>query len=120
MDVTRKRAEALTGFEIRCAKAVRPHRGFTCAAYDGEKLVAEHSHADLGLALAALVSTIYRLNSERAFERHGWRCARCGRSYALQIHHRRFRSHGGSHRPENLEPVCWLCHERIHKSERSE
>jgi 5-methylcytosine-specific restriction endonuclease McrA len=32
----------------------------------------------------------------------------------LQIHHRKFRSRGGTHRPENLEPVCWECHRRIH------
>jgi hypothetical protein len=117
--MTRKRAEALTGCKIRCTEIGRPFRRFTCAAYDGEHLVAEEVHADQGLALAALVRAIYRRNREQVMERNGWRCARCGRMYQLQIHHRRFRSHGGTHRPENLEPVCWPCHGQIHRSERS-
>lgn len=117
--MTRRRAEALTGYEIRCAEVGRPVRQFRCAAYDGEHLVAEQAHADLGMALAALVDAIYRRNREQVMERYGWRCARCGRTAALQIHHRRFRSHGGTHRVENLEPVCWPCHGGIHKHERS-
>ena len=117
--MNRRRAEALTGYEIRCAKAAPSRRGFICAAYQGETLVAEYSHADRSLALTGLVTGIYRQNSQRVFEHYGWRCARCGRRAALQIHHRRFRSHGGSHQMENLEPVCWPCHDRIHKFERS-
>jgi 5-methylcytosine-specific restriction endonuclease McrA len=117
--LTRRRAEALTGYEIRYAAIGHPPRRFTCAAYDGERLVAEQTHADLGMALAALVKAIYRRNGEQVMERHGWRCARCGRTSGLQIHHRRFRSHGGTHRMENLEPLCWPCHGGIHKHERS-
>jgi hypothetical protein len=52
-------------------------------------------------------------------KQHDWRCARCRRPCRLQIHHRRYRSHGGTHRVENLEPVCWDCHKIIHKLERS-
>ena len=94
--MTRRRAEALTGCEIRCAEVGRPVRQFRCAAYDGEHLVAEQAHADLGMALAALVNAIYRRNREQVMERHG-----------------------GTHRVENLEPVCWPCHGGIHKHERS-
>jgi hypothetical protein len=117
--VTKRRAEALTGYEIRCAEIGRPVRRFVCAAYDGDMLVAEEAHADQGLALAALVRAVYRRNREQVMEHSGWRCARCGGTSWLQVHHRRFRSHGGTYQPENLEPVCWPCHRRIHRSERS-
>jgi uncharacterized protein YjcR len=48
-----------------------------------------------------------------------WRCSRCRKTKRLQIHHRQYRSHGGTHRIENLEPVCSDCHRLIHKLERS-
>jgi 5-methylcytosine-specific restriction endonuclease McrA len=47
-------------------------------------------------------------------------CARCQFRRPLQIHHRKYRSHGGTHQVENLEPVCWDCHRLIHETERSE
>jgi 5-methylcytosine-specific restriction endonuclease McrA len=53
-------------------------------------------------------------------EQHGWRCARCRASRHLEIHHRKYRSHGGTHRIENLEPVCRDCHKLIHRQERSQ
>jgi 5-methylcytosine-specific restriction endonuclease McrA len=62
---------------------------------------------------------VYKHNSLEALEINGWGCARCRSSRRLQIHHRRFRSQGGTHRLENLEPVCWDCHKVIHQLERS-
>jgi hypothetical protein len=117
--VTKKRAEALTGYEIRCAEIGPPVRRFVCAAYEGAMLVAEEAHADQGLALDALVRAVYRRNREQVMVHSGGRCARCGGTSWLQVHHRRFRSHGGTHQPENLEPVCGPGHRRIHRSERS-
>src|SRR5437868_14932520 len=71
------------------------------------------------IALTLLVNRVYQIHSRRVLAQYGWRCARCGRTYLLQIHHRQFRSHGGTHRPENLEPVCGHCHRLIHGHERS-
>jgi HNH endonuclease len=47
------------------------------------------------------------------------RCEWCGRPAALQLHHRLFRSRGGSHGPENLVALCGSgnhtgCHGRAH------
>jgi hypothetical protein len=50
------------------------------------------------MALQALVSGVYFFNSRNAMEQHGWRCARCRSSRRLEIHHRKYRSHGGTHR----------------------
>ena len=50
-----------------------------------------------------------------ALESHGWRCVACGKFLPLQLHHIRFRSHGGGDEPSNLEPRCAACHDRIHR-----
>jgi hypothetical protein len=55
-----------------------------------------------------LVAIVYQLHSHQVLDQHGWTCASCGRSQPLQIHRRKFRSHGGTNRPENLEPVYWV------------
>jgi 5-methylcytosine-specific restriction endonuclease McrA len=108
----------LTGYEVRRIGA--EGSGFLYGAFEADRLVAEAFHKDERRALALLVTQIYRMHGELVCQMHDWRCARCRRPRGLQIHHRRFRSHGGTHRPENLEPVCWECHDRIHRSERSQ
>jgi 5-methylcytosine-specific restriction endonuclease McrA len=115
--VTKRRAEVLTGYEIR----PMPNRDgvFCYGAFFADELVAQTRHRKEGLALTLLVNLIYRLHSRQVLDQHGWRCARCGRAYLLQIHHRKFRSHGGTHRLENLEPVCRECHRLIHTHERT-
>jgi len=115
--MTRKRAERLTGYEIRELSTGRSK--VTLGAFEGSQLIMKSSGAIDWIALEGLVNGIYRMHSRIAIERHGWRCARCRRSRPLQIHHRRYRSHGGTHRVENLEPVCWDCHRLIHRQERS-
>jgi len=115
--VTKRRAEALTGYEIR--RMSHGSSAFCYGAYSGEKLMAEAQHRKERIALTLLVRRVYQIHSRRVLEQCGWRCVRCGRTYLLQIHHRQFRSHGGTHRPENLEPVCGLCHRLIHAQERS-
>jgi hypothetical protein len=37
-------------------------------------------------------------------KKHGWRCGRSRGARRLEIHHRRYRSHGGSYQSDNLEP----------------
>ncbi len=75
------------------------------AAFDGEELVAKAVGQVDFLALGVLVQRVYMLHSRMVMEQHDWRCARCRASRRLEIHHRRHRSHGGTHRIENLEPV---------------
>jgi 5-methylcytosine-specific restriction endonuclease McrA len=115
--MTRRRAEQLTGYEIRPLQLNEP--GYRFGAFAGDELIAERSHADERLALKRLVDTLYAIHCAIVLERHRWQCVRCGCSWCLEIHHRTFRSHGGTHRPENLEPVCRECHGRIHRYERS-
>ena len=115
--MTKRRAERLTGYEIR---ERAPDRGFVVmGAFAGGKLVLKgFGRADF-LALGALVRRVLMLHSHKAMEQHDWRCARCRSPKRLEIHHREFRSHGGTHRIENLEPVCRDCHKLIHRTERS-
>ena len=115
--MTKRRAERLTGYEIR---ELPGERGLvTGGAFEGERLVVKAvGRADF-VSYQALVNGVYLINSRKAMERHGWRCARCQGARKLEIHHRDYRSHGGSHRIENLEPVCRDCHKLIHRTERS-
>jgi hypothetical protein len=98
--MTKRRAERLTGYEIR---ELPPERGLLTA--DGEKLMVKAVGPVDFIALQALVNGVYFFNSRKAMEQHGWRCARCHSSRKLEIYHRKYRSHGGTHRVENLEPV---------------
>ena len=115
--MTQRRAERLTGYEVR--RASIGDGKITYRAFCGQEVVAEGTHLIDTLALEILVREVYRLNSREALKRHDWRCARCRRMRRLQIHHRRYRSHGGTHQVENLEPVCADCHKNIHRLERS-
>ena len=116
--MTKRRAEVLTGCEIR--RISDAGSGFCYGAFFGEELTAEARHRKESIALTLLVHQVYQIHSRQVLEKCGWRCARCGRNYLLQIHHRRFRSHGGTHRPENLEAVCGNCHRLIHSRERTQ
>jgi HNH endonuclease len=115
--LTIKRAERLTGYEIRELSA-GPQQ-VTLGAFDDEELVVKASGRVEWTALKALVHFVYLLHSRVTMERHDWRCARCRSRRQLHIHHRRYRSHGGTHEVENLEPVCWDCHRVIHETEHS-
>lgn len=41
-------------------------------------------------------------------------CDRCGTSRNVQMHHRKYRSRGGSDDPKNLVPLCRVCHFDVH------
>lgn len=63
---------------------------------------------------AKATKTIPRASTRAMFEKHGEQCCyvdpvtgeRCGSRVFLQRNHRRMRVHGGTHEPENLEPLC--------------
>jgi 5-methylcytosine-specific restriction endonuclease McrA len=115
--LTIKRAEHLTGYQIRQLSCQKGQVRF--GAFDGEEVVAQASGRVEWIALKALVQRVYLLHSRITMQRHEWRCARCRSRRPLQIHHRKYRSHGGTHQVDNLEPVCWDCHRVIHELERS-
>ena len=112
-----KRAERLTGYEVRRVKA--PSGKVAFGAFRDDQLMADATHKIDELALDLLVRKVYQIHSAEALHQHGWRCARCHGSKRLQIHHRRYRSHGGTHQVDNLEPLCWDCHKVVHRLERS-
>src|ERR1700693_188688 len=115
--MTIKRAERMTGYEIR---KLADERGLiTFGAFNDGELVTKASGRVGWMALRIVVERVYKLHSRMAMQRAGWRCARCKSSRRLQPHHRKYRSHGGTHRVDNLEPVCWDCHRIIHELERS-
>ena len=115
--MTKKRAERLTGYEIRELAA---ERGLVVVgAFEGNKLVAKAAGRADFMAFQVLVERALLLHSRQAMEKHDWCCARCRSGRRLEIHHRKYRSHGGTHRVENLEPVCRDCHKLIHRTERS-
>jgi 5-methylcytosine-specific restriction endonuclease McrA len=118
MAMTKKRAERLTGYEVRPLSGHGDRIRF--GAFEGKELITEAAGVVDWLALESLVEQVYRIHSRRVLEENWWRCARCKRVRRLHIHHRRYRSHGGTHRMENLEPVCWDCHRVIHQIERSQ
>ena len=117
--MTKTRAERLTGCEVRRLEEAGAGDRVRYGAFHGDALIAEAAHLTDDHALQILVRQIYTIHSLEVLKRHDSRCARCRRFKRLQIHHRKFRSHGGRHRIENLEPVCWDCHKLIHKLERS-
>jgi hypothetical protein len=116
--LTIKRAERLTGYEIRELPFERGQ--VTLGAFDGTALIEKASGRVEWMALRTLVQRVYLLHSRISIQRYDGRCARCRSRRPLQIHHRKYRSHGGTHQVDNLEPVCWDCHRVIHELERSQ
>lgn len=117
--MTKKGAERLTGYEIRQLDYSGRESSIVYGAFVGDELIAQAGNVTDDLALQVLVRELYRLHSLKVLEQYDGRCARCRRVERLEIHHRKYRSHGGTHRLENLEPVCWDCHHLIHTRERS-
>jgi HNH endonuclease len=114
-----RKAERMTGYEVRRLEESRSE-WVAVGAFDGDRLVAQAESRFEELALRALVRAVYQIHCREALERSGWCCARCKSRRRLQIHHRQYRSHGGTHAAGNLEAVCWLCHTIIHKYEKSQ
>jgi group II intron reverse transcriptase/maturase len=62
---------------------------------------------------------IYSSNRHLAFDRDGWKCARCGSRETLQAHHIQRVPRGMVfdpkvvHRVENLQTLCAKCHSRL-------
>lgn len=53
-----------------------------------------------------------------AMRRVGYLCQRCKKARATQVHHLRYPPWGTFDVVENLQPVCYSCHCRIHNKEK--
>jgi 5-methylcytosine-specific restriction endonuclease McrA len=53
----------------------------------------------------------------RMIEEFGSVCIICGNPY-IDVHHVKFRSHGGRGKWRNLAPLCRVCHERLHRDRK--
>lgn len=69
---------------------------------------------DASRAEQQLVEAVYRNRCNRVLANYGYRCARCGKLGALEVHHKKHRSKGRDDRMENLIPLCNACHRREH------
>ena len=47
-------------------------------------------------------------------------CQKCGRTIGLEVHHIKPQSEGGNDEIENLQVLCGICHNEIHKYNRGE
>jgi 5-methylcytosine-specific restriction endonuclease McrA len=56
----------------------------------------------------------YRELHQQVLRRDGWRCQVCGSMQNLEVHHLRFRSHGGDDSEQNLITLCAQCHSEAH------
>ncbi len=59
--------------------------------------------------------------------RYGYRCSHCGWSHSewnpsdprhLELHHKQHHAKGGKNTEGNLEALCTLCHDKVHKKEK--
>ncbi len=116
--MTKKQAERLTGYEVR--RIDRNDGNLWVGAFDGSQMMAAAKHRTESAAIRFLVQVVYGMHSRTVLKNHDWRCARCGSGGRLHVHHKQFRSHGGTHQVENLEPVCVDCHRAIHARELPE
>jgi 5-methylcytosine-specific restriction endonuclease McrA len=57
---------------------------------------------------------LYERLRQQVLDRDGWRCQLCGAMSNLEVQHKEFRSHSGSHSEENLITVCAACHAALH------
>ena len=49
-------------------------------------------------------------------DRDGWRCRKCGRAGALEVHHVKPLQDGGEpYDPANLQTLCRTCHTDTHR-----
>jgi hypothetical protein len=119
-----RRRKFCTGTELargRAAAGCRARRKMPCSAAHGSSGRLGRDKNAIRAELKIEPKSPYcrpSIRSHQALKR--WRCARCKKRRGLQIHHRRYRSHDGTHEIQNLEPVCWHCHRLIHECERSE
>lgn len=58
----------------------------------------------------------YEKLKQQILRRDGWRCQSCGGMSNLEVHHKQFRSRGGTDTEQNLITLCVACHRKVHDS----
>ena len=56
----------------------------------------------------------YEQVRKQVLHRDGWKCQCCGSRSNLEVHHKEFRSQGGSDSEQNLITLCLKCHANCH------
>lgn len=115
--LTRKKAERITKLTVTTAAYDSPgNPEWLALGKDGEgDVLASGNGATEGKALNDLVEDNWRRVKRLVLDRDKWECVHCGSRSNLQVHHKKFRSHGRVDDPIVLESCCPACHERIHK-----
>lgn len=107
--------ERVTGLEITVFHGTQ--QPFVALGYlngNGAHPAAFGSGQTVELALQELRENRLRAVILEATQRQHFRCAGCDKVLPLQGHHIKFRSHGGTDVPENIEAVCAKCHHKRH------
>ncbi len=117
--MTRRKAEEITGYQIRPVAPRDEHNKFHFGAYDekNQLLITADNHTE-EIALATLVEAVYKMHSNEVLQNHGYRCAFCGSPGRLETDHIVPRSKGRDDRKSNLRPLCPSCHRRRHIARR--
>ena len=112
--MTKAKAESITGTEIReIPRHGKVGNAVTLAAFlDGVEII-RRTESGVAATLSALVDTLYRRESRKAFEQQGWRCFVCGALTPLQADHIKPRARGRCDQRFNLRGVCAGDHQRI-------
>lgn len=62
----------------------------------------------------------WKKNKALAMKRAAWHCEQCGTDRAIQVHHVKPRSDGGTDDLDNLKVLCATCHDVAHRNLRRE
>ncbi len=105
--MTIKSAERITGLTI----TLHPDQLYCGKGEDGEFWVHARDDKD---AAHRIVDLHWKDICKLVARRQDFRCLYCNGLKPLSYHHRKFRSHGRSDRPENIVGACRVCHDREH------
>ena len=69
--------------------------------------------------MSTVRSSKFYSNREKLLKQHKC-CEKCGRTIGLEVHHKIPVIEGGSDELDNLQVLCDICHDDIHKYNRSD
>jgi hypothetical protein len=117
--MTQQRAERIMELEIRNILNIEGVKVHRWGAFNGQLMLAYVEGYNKSKAMDQLVAVVYRIRSQECLRRAGWKCELCGKTgVPLQVHHKKFRSHGRKDTLENLVACDADCHEREHRMPR--
>lgn len=107
-------AARMTGYLVLRVDAGSPSQYQFVAAWEDGRVVASHRAKTPHKALKGLCDAVLEIHKREVLKRADWHCEKCGSLGPLQIHHVKFRSHGGTHKAANLLAECIRCHNAEH------